>query len=64
MHRLGGGAGGALFAMLADRLGWESIEAGGGGLFLMSMALDGYCSTIHGLHDRFEVDLGFPELVL
>jgi len=26
--------------------------------------LDGYCSTVQGLLDRFEVDLGFPEPVL
>jgi len=26
--------------------------------------LDGYCSTVQGLLDWFEVDLGFPELVL
>ena len=26
--------------------------------------LDGYCSTIQGVLDWFEVDLGFPELVL
>ena len=25
---------------------------------------DGYCSTVQGLLDLFEVDLGFPELVL
>ena len=25
--------------------------------------LDGYCSTVQGLLDWFEVDLGFPELV-
>jgi len=26
--------------------------------------LDGYCSTVQGLLDWFEVDIGFPELVL
>jgi len=26
--------------------------------------LDGYCSIVQGLLDWFEVDLGFPELVL
>ena len=26
--------------------------------------LDGYCSTVQGLLDWFEVDLGFPELFL
>jgi len=26
--------------------------------------LDGYCSTVQGLLDWFEVDLGSPELVL
>jgi len=26
--------------------------------------LEGYCSTVQGLLDWFEVDLGFPELVM
>jgi len=30
----------------------------------VSALLDGYCCTVQGLLDSFEVDLGFPELVL
>ena len=30
----------------------------------MNTFLDGYCSTVHGLLDWFEVNLGFPELVV
>jgi hypothetical protein len=36
-------------------------------LFLMGTVhsvLDGYCSTVQGSLDWFEVDLGFPELFL
>jgi hypothetical protein len=36
-------------------------------LFLMGTVhsvLNGYCSTVQGLLDWFEVDLGFPELFL
>jgi len=31
--------------------------------FLETAFLDGYCSTVHGLLDWFEVDLGFTELL-
>jgi len=33
-------------------------------LFFLHPFLDGYCSTVQGLLDWFEVDLGFTELLL
>ena len=33
-------------------------------LCVFTAFVDGYCSTVQGLFDWFEVDLGFPELVL
>jgi len=33
-------------------------------LMMQRPFLDGYCSTVQGLLDWFEVDLGFPELFI
>jgi len=53
-------------APLAAARGWHQVARhwhNSNGIISASSSLDGYCSTVQGLLDWFEVDLGFTELL-